>query len=294
MELWEDVQRRISDLADRLGNSVVGIRGGWSHGTGVVLAPGKVLTNAHNVARGDVEVVFADGRRETARVGGADFDGDIAVLEVETGDAPVMEWAETNGSVGIGTPVFALANPGGRGLRVTFGFVSGTQRAFRGPRGRRIRGGIEHTAPLLPGSSGGPIVDPTGRMFGVNTNRLGEGFCLALPADVELRGRVDRLARGESKDRARLGIAVAPPELARRMRRAVGLDEIDGLLVRGVEEGPAGRAGIREGDLIVEVAGRPLESVDALYAVLDEADGTELELKVVRGSETRAVKVALG
>src|SRR5919205_4099631 len=121
----------------------------------------------------------------------------------------------------VGTAVFALSNPGGRGLRVTFGFVSGVERSFRGPRGRRISGSLEHTAPLLPGSSGGPIVDAEGRLLGVNTNRLGEGFYLAIPADAGLRSRVDALSRGESVARPRLGVALAPAHVARRMRRAV-------------------------------------------------------------------------
>ena len=100
-------------------------------------------------------------------------------------------------------PVFALSNPGGRGLRVTFGFVSGIERTFRGPRGRRITGSLEHTAPLLPGSSGGPVLNAGGQLLGINTNRLGEGFYLAIPADEALRGRVDALARGEWRPRRR-------------------------------------------------------------------------------------------
>ena len=107
-------------------------------------------------------------------------------------------------------PVFALANPGGRGLRVTFGFVSGIDRTFRGPRGLRITGSLEHTAPLLPGSSGGPVLDAAGQLLGINTNRLGEGFYLAIPADEALRGRVDALARGESAGRRGLASRSLP------------------------------------------------------------------------------------
>src|SRR6476469_7274756 len=102
-------------------------------------------------------------------VAGQDLDGDLAVIEVDTGGAPALAWAD-GASAAIGTPVFALSNPGGRGLRVTFGFVSGVDRAFRGPRGRRITGSLEHTAPLLPGSSGGPVLDAEGRLLGINTN----------------------------------------------------------------------------------------------------------------------------
>ena len=137
----------------------------------------------------------------------------------------------------IGRSVLALANPAGRGLRVTPGFVSSTARSFRGPRGRRIAGAIEHTAPLPRGSSGGPLVDTDGRLLGINSVRVDGGLILALPADEALRERVEALGRGEAPKRVRLGVAIAPPRVARRLRRAVGLPERDGVLVRAVEEG---------------------------------------------------------
>jgi S1-C subfamily serine protease len=119
---------------------------------------------------------------------------------------------------------------------------------------------------------------------------VGEGFYLALPADAALRARVDALARGESSERPRLGIAVAPAHVARRLRRSVGLPERDGVLVRGVEAGsPAEAAGIREGDLIVAVAGRPIADVDELHEAL--GGGFPIELGIVRGTDEQAVTV---
>src|SRR5581483_4047250 len=130
----------------------------------------------------------------------------------------------------------------GAGERVSFGMVSGTERAFRGPRGRRIKGSIEHTAPLPRGSSGSPLVTGSGAVVGLNTNRLGDGFYLAIPADRELRDRLAALATGRSRSRRRLGVGLAPATVARALRRSVGLDERDGLLVRVVEDGStAGR-----------------------------------------------------
>src|ERR1700729_3447684 len=115
---------------------------------------------------------------------------------------------------------------------VASGFVSGVERTFRGPRGRRISGSLEHTAPLLPGSSGGPVLDAGGQLLGINTNRLGEGFYLAIPADETLRSRARALGRGEFAERPQLGIAIAPGHVARRLRRAVGLPDVDGVLIR--------------------------------------------------------------
>jgi serine protease Do len=293
MTVLEETSAAIGDAAARLGPAVVGLGRGWGVGSGVVVAAGRVLTNAHNLRHDEVTVTFADGRRETGRVAGADSDMDVAVIEVDTGDVEPLEWAEDASEPAIGRPVLALGNPGGRGLRVTPGFVSSAARSFRGPRGRRISGAIEHTAPLPRGSSGGPLVDLDGRLLGVNTMRVDGGLILAIPADGQLRDRAEALGRGETPKRVRLGVAIAPPRVARRLRRAVGLPERDGLLVRAVEEGSAAeRAGIERGDLLVEAGRRQLDRVDNLYEALDgaRADG-KLELTVVRGTEERTVPV---
>jgi len=221
-----------------------------------------------------------------------DTDGDLAVLSVPTEGAKALELG-ADAKAGIGTPVVALSNPNGHGPRVTFGFVSGVGRSFRGPRGRRVAGAIEHTAPLMPGSSGGPVVDLNGRLLGINTNRLGNGFYLAIAADSTVRDRVAALGRGESPERRQLGIGLAPSHVARRLRRAVGLPERDGLLVREVEDdSPAARAGLAEGDLIVAAGGRDVTSADDLFDVLGSvADAPSLEITVLRGAEERSVKV---
>ena len=281
---FEELGEKLRTVADSVGPAVVGIGQRWGVGSGISLGDGRILTNAHNVRREDVTVTLADGQTTTGRVAGADVDKDIAVVTVETGP-PALEWAADLSDVGIGTPVFALSNPGGRGLRVTYGFVSGTERSFRGPRGRRIAGSIEHTAPLLPGSSGGPIVDLRGRLLGLNTNRLGEGFYLAIPADAGLRERAEGLAGGRAPVRPRLGVGLAPAEVARGLRKAVGLPERDGLLIRAVEEGsPADAAGIREGDLLVSAGDKPLVDFDALFDALESAE-KQLNVTIVRGVE---------
>jgi serine protease Do len=295
MEVLTSFQEAIAQAASRVGPSVVGLGRGWGRGSGVVIAKDRVLTNAHNVRRDQATVVFADGRRETGEWTAVDPDLDLAVLSVDTGDAPAVTW-EPGDAPGVGAPVLALANPGGRGLRTTLGFVAAEGRSFRGPRGRRIAGAIEHTAPLPRGSSGGPVVDVEGRLLGLNAVRLEGGLILAVPANASVKERAESLGRGEAPTAPRLGVAVAPPRVARRMRRAVGLPEQSGLLVRGVEDGsPAAAAGIERGDLLVAAAGRELDGVDALYEVLDGvADDGSVELTVVRGTEERPVQVEFG
>jgi len=294
MTILDEIGPSIRQLAEGAGTSVVGVGQRWGAGSGIVLGAGHVLTNAHNVRGDQVTVTFADGRTAEGNIAGLDIDGDLAVISVDTAGAPALPWADDTPAE-LGTPVFALANPGGRGLRVTFGFVSGIDRTFRGPRGRRITGSLEHTAPLLPGSSGGPVVSAAGQLLGINTNRLGEGFYLAIPADETLRGRTETLARGESAQSPRLGLAIAPNYVARRLRRAVGLPETDGLLIREVEEdSPAARAGLAQGDLIVASAGHSIRTVDELFDALQAAQGGTIELSILHGTDERTIQVSFG
>jgi len=286
----EEISVAVAGVAGAVAPSVVGVGAG---GSGVVLGAGRVVTNAHNVRGGAVVVTFADGRRAEGQAVGVDPDGDLAVLAVDTGEAPVLAFSAA--APRLGQLVVALAHPGGRGVRVGVGHVSALEVDFRGPGGRSVRGAVEHTAPLARGSSGGPLVDVEGRLLGIDTHRVGDGFYLAVPADAALAARLEALGRGEAPRRPRLGIALAPVQVARRLRRSVGLPERDGLLVRAVEEsGPAGRAGIRQGDLIVSVAGTAVASVDELADALEATgSGVGVEVRVVRGAEELTVAVAL-
>jgi S1-C subfamily serine protease len=180
------------------------------------------------------------------------------------------------------------------GPRLTSGLVSSVGVPFHCPRGRRIGGALEHTAPLAPGSSGSALVDARGRLVGINTQRLGSGFYLALTTDEALRQRIERLAGGQSIERPRLGIAIVPSWMAQRMRSAVGLAPREGLLVREVEpESPASAAGIVVGDLLVGVDGRPLSDPDDLADAIEAASGT-LELRLLRGEAELTLAVPLG
>lgn len=279
-------RERIQTAADHASPSVVAI----GPGAGVVIEDGMVLTNAHNLTGREPAVRFADGSERRATVRGVDIDGDLAVLEVDTDDAPKLAWGR---APELGEAVTVVA-PTPTGPRVTLGYVAAVDQSFRGPRGRPVTGAVEHTAPLARGSSGTPVLDGDGRLVGINTHRRRHGFYLAVPATDTLRAAIGELTRGQDRARPRLGIAVAPPHVARRLRAAVGLDDRPGLLVREVApDGPAERAGLRRGDLIVTAAGRDITDTDELFAALDELDGATLSLRVVRGQEEREVAVPL-
>src|SRR5512132_1155242 len=131
MSLLDELGQAVGQVGERVGPAVVGIGRGWGLGSGVVIGDGLVLTNAHNLRRAETAVTFADGRTETGQLRGVDPDGDLALLGVDTGGVSPVEWPQSeDGGPGVGTPVFALANPGGRGVRTTFGLVSAVGRSF--------------------------------------------------------------------------------------------------------------------------------------------------------------------
>jgi serine protease Do len=290
MTTLSDLSQAVSHVADVVGPAIVGV-GRNGRGSGVVIADGQVLTNAHNVRGHEVTIMFADGRSTRGTVAGVDPDGDLAVIAVDTDGATPITWADGTSALTLGTAVFGAAATVSGAPRVTFGLVSSVARAFRGPGGRRITGSVEHTAPLAPGSSGGALVDAEGLLVGLNTNRIGEGFYLALPADAALKARVEALARGESTQRRVLGVAIAPSHVARRLRRSVGLPDRAGVLVRGVEDGSlADAAGVEAGDLIVSAGDRAIASADDMHDALAALD-TPFALGLVRGAEELALTV---
>jgi serine protease Do len=287
-------EKNVETIAAQVGASVVGLAHGARGGSGVIVEPGRVLTLARNLRGEEVTVTFAGGRSERGRLAGSDPDRGVALLEVPTGDAPAASWSEQSAPP-IGAQVFALADPSGRGLRVTAGAVASAPQSLRGPRGRMLEGLIEHTAPLPRGSGGGPLLDAEGSLLGLNAVRTQYGLILALPT-AALRGGLGQLATEEPASRRRLGVAIVPPRIARRLRRAVGLPERDGVLVRAVEpDSAAARAGVERGDLIVSLSDHEVDSVDALFAALDETPlGAAAVLRVVRGVEERELEVVLG
>jgi serine protease Do len=296
MSVLDEISTLATGVSDAVGKSVVRVGRHGGRGAGVVIASGAVLTSAHNLRGSQVTITFPDGRSEQGEVAAVDAEGDLAVVSVDTGEAVPVTWpAEGDGGPKVGSVVFAagpVAASGGN--RLTVGFVSATGVAFRGPRGRLIVDGFEHTAFVGRGSSGGPVVDGEGRLVGLNTHRPAEGSYLAIPATSALKARVDALARGEIPTRRRLGVALAPSHVARRLRAAVGLPDREGVLIREVGEGsPAEAGGLRRGDLVIRIGADSVDSVDSLARALDGlGDAESVEITVVRGSEEVAVTVA--
>jgi len=290
MSVLTEIEEAVAGAAERQGEAVVGVGTGWRVASGFVAAEGRVLTSTHRIGDGDVRLRFADGAVATGAVATTDRDLGLASVEVETRGIEPLAWSQTG--LRPGAAVVALARPGERGLRASLGFVSAVERRVRGARGRPVAGAIEHSAALPRGSAGGPLLNAGGELVAVNLLRIDGGLILALGGSI--RDRIERLVGGESVEPRYLGVAVAPPRVARRLQRALGLEERSGVLVRAVESGtPADRAGLARGDLIVAAAGTELGGVDALHeAVAAAADS--LSLTIVRGDDQRELEVELG
>src|SRR4051812_17221838 len=242
MTLLDELQTAARHVVETAAPSVVGVRAGWRGACGISVGDGLVVTNAHAVRRGEARLRLPDGGEREASVVAVDPDRDLAVLRSDSAP-PALAWRDEDAPVETGLPVFALAMLRGGGVHATFGLVSSTGRPLRGRSGRRVNATVEHSAPLPRGASGSALVDADGRLVGINSVRLDGGLILALSADRALRERIDALARGDVAPRVTLGVGIAPAHAARRLRAAVGLPPVDGLLVRHVEPGSAAAQG---------------------------------------------------
>jgi S1-C subfamily serine protease len=268
-------------------------RGGT--GSGVIFAPdGYLITNSHVVAGATrLSASLTDGREFEARLIGDDPATDLAVLRLDATGLPHAEFGRSS-RLRVGQLVVAIGNPLGFQATVTAGIVSALGRTLRSPSGRLIESVIQTDAPLNPGNSGGALVDGRGRVVGINTAMIGQaqGLCFAIGGDTAV-DVTSRLMRDGRVRRARLGVAgqTTPldPRLSRRLRRAAGSAVT---VSEATPDGPAARAGVLTGDVILEFAGETVFSVDDLHRLLTaELAGTEVSMVVMRRARIETLTV---
>jgi S1-C subfamily serine protease len=258
-------------------------------GSGLIFAPdGFVLTNSHVVhAAAHIEATLADGRRFPADVVGDDPDTDLAVVRVHESGLPAARLGDSE-SLRVGQLVVAIGNPLGFQYTVTVGVVSALGRSLRSQSGRLIDNVIQTDAALNPGSSGGPLVDSRGEVIGVNTAIIlgAQGLCFATPINTA-QYVVPRLIRDGRIRRAWLGIGCQNLKVAPHAARVLGMGAESGVLVIAVESGsPADRAGVQERDLLVELGGHTVSSIDDLHRALSgDLIGKSVEMVLIRRSE---------
>jgi S1-C subfamily serine protease len=292
--LLDAYSHAVVHAAEEVGQSVVNIevRGGGKRqgsGSGFVITPdGFVLTNSHVVHGADkIEVTLADGRRPDASLIGDDPDTDLAVVRVYAPHLhPVRLGASRN--IRVGQLAIAIGNPYGFQCTVTAGVVSALGRSFRASTGRLIDDIIQTDAALNPGNSGGPLVDSRGEVIGVNTAVIlpAQGICFAIGIDTAKHVAGWLIKDGKIR-RSYIGVGGQNTPLHRRLVRHYQLSANSGVLVIGVApNSPAARAGLAEGDVIVELNGQPVPSIDALHKFLTgDQIGTEAKLTIIRRTE---------
>jgi S1-C subfamily serine protease len=262
-------------------------------GSGVVIAPdGYILTNDHLVrdAR-EIGVTLTDGTVMAANVVGKDPMTDIAVVRGQGSRLPCATLGESS-VLRVGQLVIAVGNPYGFQSTVSTGVVSALNRDLRAEDNRLIENVIQHTAPLNPGNSGGPLVDSRGHVVGINTAiiAMAQGIGFAIPANTA-RLIVSQLLRYGRVRRGFLGISARQRPLTRKIMRFHGLSEDQAVEVLSVDaDAPAGKAGIQKGDFIVAANGASLKGLDDLQRFLAEWPiGEPATFTVLRWTERREI-----
>src|SRR4030095_13191405 len=266
--------------------SVRSRRGPGGVGSGVLYTPdGYLLTNSH-VASGATELraALTDGREVPATLVGDDPETDIAVLRLAGSGFPYATFGSSS-SLRVGQLVIAIGNPLGYQATVTAGIVSALGRSLRTRSGRLVESVILTDSPLNPGNSGGPLVDGSGRIVGINTAIAGgaQGICFAIGIDIAADVAATLMREGRVR-RSRLRFAGQTITLDRRILRGLGRTAPNAILVLEVlADGPAQRAGIEEGDALLEFDGGTIESLDHLHRLLTvELAQREVPLRVLR------------
>lgn len=303
--LLDAYSNAVTTAADAVSPSVVkidvfnrrgrGNNGQPGTGSGFIITPdGFILTNSHVVHGAErIEVTLADGRRPDAHLVGTDPDTDLAVIRIYAPNLKPVRLGDSN-QLRVGQLAIAIGNPYGFQYTVTAGVVSALGRSFRAQSGRLMDNLIQTDAALNPGNSGGPLVNSRGEVIGVNTAVIlpAQGLCFAIAINPA-KTIAGWLIKDGVVRRSYIGVGGQTAKIHRRVVRHFNLPHETGLLVLGVEQGsPASRAGLREGDIVVEFAGQAIAGIDDLHKHLTGAQvGVRSSLTVIRHNEKLALQI---
>ena len=262
--------------------------------SGIAVAADLVLTADHVVEREeDIRLLLPDGSQSTATVAGRDPGTDLAVLRLE--GASLLPAKHATQPARIGQLVLALGRPSPDGIQASLGVISAQNGPVRTARGGLLESYLRTDATPFPGFSGGPLVDASGLILGINTSGLAQGMSLTIPAGLAW-ATATALAQYGHIRRGYLGIRSQPVALPVAQQQTLGRDQASGLLLVGVEEGgPAAQAGLLVGDILVGISGAPLVDPDDLLVHLGGAAvGQPVLLQVLRGGLPLEIAVIIG
>jgi S1-C subfamily serine protease len=304
-DVLDAYSKAVVSVVEQVGPAVVSIAAGGrtapgqpertGAGSGVLITPdGYVLTNSHVVhAAGRLEVTLTDGRTLGATTVGDDPATDLAVIRVSASGLPATTLGQS-ATLRVGQLVIAIGNPFGFQSTVSAGVVSALGRSLRSATGRLIENVIQTDVALNPGNSGGPLVDSRGLVVGINTAiiAIAQGIAFAIPVDTAKWVVGELLTRGRVR-RAFLGLTGQTRPVDRRRARLLSLTQETAVEIVAVEPAsPAGQAGLREGDIIVGLDGRPVTRIDDLHrALAAHTVGVPLALGIVRAGARQELTV---
>jgi S1-C subfamily serine protease len=261
--------------------------------SGIVWSADGIIVTAHHVAERDenIEIGLADGQTVSATLVGRDPTTDLAVIRAGATGLAAASWAEPD-SLRVGHLVLGLGRPG-RSVQATLGIVSALGEGWRTPAGGRLEPYLQTDLVMYPGFSGGPLVDASGQVLGLNTSALLRGISLAVPTPT-LRQVVETLLAHGRVKRGYLGVSAQPVRLPAGLEGQLGQET--GLLLVSVEpDGPAGQGGLMLGDTIIALDGQPVRQMDDLLALLSsDRVGTAAPVRIIRGGQVQDVTVTIG
>jgi S1-C subfamily serine protease len=283
----------LASAVERAGRSVVAVHGRRRlPASGLAWRADQVITAAHVLERdADLAITAPDGAQHSARLLGRDPGSDVAILGVQGASLSPIERAPVGG-LRAGNLTLAVGRPGTPEPIASFGAVSSLGGTWRTAQGGLLEGYIRADVALLPGLSGGALVDVSGQVAGMLSAYLAGGDPVAIPTAV-LDGIVDRVLSGASLRRAYLGVSSQPVELQAGLRPRLGIEQSVGLMLLGLEPGaPAERAGLLLGDILLAIGSRAVEDGEALQMALGpEAIGQPTSIRFIRGGQLRELSV---
>jgi S1-C subfamily serine protease len=305
-ELLDAYSRAVINVVETVGPAVVSISLGKDTasdrfepagaGSGFVIAPdGYIVTNCHVVQGASrIEAAFTDGSRLKASLVGLDAATDLALISVNASGLAFAGLGESSG-LRVGQLVIAMGNPFGFQSTVSTGVISALGRSLRSQQGRLIENVLQHTAPLNPGNSGGPLLDSRGRVVGINTAiiAMAQGIGFSVPADTA-RWVVSQLMSLGRVRRSYLGIVGLRRPLDRRFVRFYRLAKEEGVEIVSMDKaGPARKGGLLAGDIIIALNGAAVGTSDEIYRILaDWPVGERMTVQALRGKDLKEFGVA--
>ncbi len=297
--LLDAYSEAVAHVAETLGPAVCAVTvDGRGLGSDVMLSPdGLIVTNAHVVGNAtNVELRLAAGEKLPARLVGTDPDTDLALLKADGHNLAAARLGDS-AQLKRGQIAIAIGNPLGFESTVTAGVVSALGRSLAAPSGRPIEDIIQTDAALNPGNSGGALATSAGEVVGITTAIIAgaQGLCFAVAGNT-VRFVVGEILQHGAVRRAFLGLSADTVPLPRRIASATGIESLTAVVLHGVDpEGPAARAGLAEGDVLLALDGRPMRDSGTLLRLLDAgAIGHVLEARLLRGGKLLTIAVTPG